>query len=111
MNDVHMFNIEVAKQLGVDAAAVLHYITSEAVLNYSKGVEVYDGRGWVPGGQKALEKCFPYITARKIRTIIKTLKAADLITGEAKNRSRFDRTESYSPTEKALRLIGVVHPV
>lgn len=95
----HHFNAEVAKVVGVTAAAVLHNFVFWCEKNAADERNRRDGRVWAYASIKSLTRLFPYLSERQIRTAIdKLVEAGFLVKGDF-NLDKFDRTVWYSVTE------------
>lgn len=103
MGAVHFFNINAAQEVGIAAAAVLHVIASRVKAHETLEENLKDGKAWMTGGQQALVDECPYITARTMRTVIKTLTDAGLI----EVGKHFGRFTCFTITQKARILLGM----
>lgn len=103
MGAVHFFNVTAAQEVGIAAAAVLHVIAARVKAKETLGENIKDGKAWMTGGQQALVDECPYITARTMRTVVKTLTDAGLIEVE----KHFDRFTCFTITEKTRALLGM----
>lgn len=98
MSLVHHFNVQVAEELGVNAAilaANVQFWCAKNEANESKR-HFHDGRYWTFNSVSALEKLFPYLTIKQIRTALdKCVENGLLLCGQFNNDKR-DRTKWYS---------------
>lgn len=103
----HVFDIDVAQEVGVNAAILLENIAHWIEHNKANEENYHDGHYWTFNSMKAFEELFPYIKARGIRTALEKLKEEGLIIVGNYNKSPYDRTQWYTLTEKAEALLGV----
>ena len=98
MSLVHHFNVQVAEELGVNAAilaANVQFWCAKNEANESKR-HFHDGRYWTFNSRSALTKLFPYLSEKQIRGALdKCVEAGLLICGNYNNDKR-DRTKWYS---------------
>lgn len=96
----HSFDIEIAKQYGIEEAVILNNIYYWIEKNRANGQHFYDGYYWTYNSVKAFNELFPYMSAKKIRNALKHLIDEEiLITGNYNERA-YDRTLWYALTEK-----------
>lgn len=103
----HIFDIDVAQLVGLNAAAILENIAHWCEHNAANNTNLHDGHYWTYNSTKAFSELFPYMTVNVIRTAIKKLKDNELILTGNYNKSAYDRTMWYTLTEKAETLLGV----
>ena len=105
----HVFDIDVAQEVGVNAAILLeniaHWIEHNRA-NEDKN-SLHDGRYWTYNSMKAFSELFPYLKPNAVRTALKKLKDADLIIVGNFNKLAYDRTQWYALTEKAEAMLGI----
>lgn len=96
----HIFDIEIAKQYGVNAAIILQNI--EYWITYNKANEkcFYEGRYWTYSSVRAFEELFPYLSGQQIRTALQKLMDDEVIIKGCFNKTGMDRTTWYAITEK-----------
>ena len=113
----YKFNIEIAKQYGVNEAIFVNNIywwtekNSKSEINYHT-VELYSKNGektiisayWTYNSMRAFEEVFPFWTKRQIRTIIENCKKKELIVTSNLNQKKYDRTMWYALTDKTKEL-------
>lgn len=95
----HHFNVEVAKVVGVTAAAVLHNFVFWCEKNAADERNHRDGRVWAYASIKSLTRLFPYLSDKQIRTAIDKLVGAGLLVKGDFNLDKFDRTVWYAVTD------------
>lgn len=103
----HVFDVEVAQMVGVNAAILLENIAHWCEHNKANGENYHDGHYWTYNSMKAFEELFPYIKARGIRTALDKLREEGLIIVGNYNKSAYDRTQWYTLTEKSEALFGI----
>ena len=110
---IHVFDTDVAKKYGVNAAIILQNIAYWIMQNEANETNFYDGRYWTFNSKRAYGELFPYMTAKQIRTAIeKLIEDGVLVTGNY-NKLAYDRTAWYSLTEKGksiCRIGQMEHP-
>lgn len=103
----HVFDIEVARIVGVNAAILLENIAYWCEHNQANEENYHDGHYWTFNSMKAFEELFPYIKPNAIRTALGKLKDAGLIIVGNYNKSAYDRTSWYALTDKANAILGI----
>lgn len=91
-----VFDPEVAKDVGTDAAIILSNIEFWQATNQANKRNFHDGRYWTYNSTKAFSELFSYLSDRKIRTCLDKLEAKNYITAGNYNKSKYDRTKWYS---------------
>ena len=104
----HVFDIEVAQIVGVNAAVLLENIARWVDHNRANEEKrsFHDGRYWTYNSMRAFGELFPYLKPNAVRTALKKLKDADLLLVGNFNKLAYDRTQWYALTEKAEALLG-----
>ena len=101
----HFFDVEIAKQLGINSAILLENLYFWIKKNEANKKHHYDGKYWTYNSVEAFTKLFPYFTYDSIRYSLEKLeKAGYIITGNY-NQMPMDKTKWYALTEKAYSLI------
>lgn len=103
----HVFDIEVARIVGVNAAILLENIAYWCEHNQANEENYRDGHYWTFNSMKAFEELFPYLKPNAIRTALGKLKDAGLIIVGNYNKSAYDRTSWYALTDKANAILGI----
>ena len=105
----HVFDIDVAQEVGVNSAILLeniaHWVEHNRANEDKKSF--HDGRYWTYNSMKAFSELFPYLKPNAVRTALKKLKDADLIIVGNFNKLAYDRTQWYALTEKAEAILGI----
>lgn len=101
----HSFNIEIAKDVGINSAVLLNQIYWWVKKNEVDERNFYDGKYWTYNSKKGFCKYFPYFSERQIEYALKKLiDEGYVITGNY-NTSPYDRKLWYSITEKSYRIL------
>lgn len=98
-------NFEIAKLVGVNAALVLSLIARRTKTATTDGIYYHDGRFWMRASMENMSERVPFLSVAAVRTAIRKLKEAGLITVANHNETRLDHTRWYTLTEKAEELI------
>lgn len=104
---VHYFDVEVAKEYGVNAAIILSNIAFWVVKNEANGEHFHDGYYWTYNSVSAYSEMFPYLTEKQIRTALETLRAENIIIAGNYNSDKRDRTLWYALTEKGRSICRI----
>ena len=113
----YKFNIEIAKQYGVNEAIFIQNLwwwierNRQSEINYYT-VELRSKHGeseiisdyWTYNSMRAFEEVFPFWSKRQIRTIIENCKKKELIVTSNLNQRKYDRTMWYALTDKVKKL-------
>lgn len=97
----HYFDIEVAKEVGVNAAIVYENIAFWVKHNAKQGKNLKEGVHWMYATQKELSEQFDYLSIKQVRTALEKLEEHEYIKTGSFNRHGYDRTTWYTITEKA----------
>lgn len=95
----HMFDVDVAKEVGIIAAILFQHIAFWCQHSYANGTNYYEGRYWTYNSIKAFRDIFPYLSKSQVDTALKKLVDAGLIVKGNFNKSTYDRTAWYALTE------------
>lgn len=95
----HLFDVNVACQVGVVAAILFQNIAYWCQHSQANGTNYHDGMFWTYNTVKAFKAIFPYLSSKQIDTSIKKLVDAGLIVKGNYNKSSYDRTTWYAITE------------
>ena len=96
----HIFDVDIAKQYGVNAAVLLENIGYWIKQNEANEVNFYDGRYWTFNSRRAYRELFPYMSERQIATALEKLIDNGLIMTGNYNKLAYDRTLWYALTKK-----------
>lgn len=92
----HHFDIEVAQDVGVNAAVIYNNIQFWCNKNAANNKHFHDGYFWTYNSIKAFTELFPYMTQRQIEYALKKLIEANYIIKGNYNASRYDKTLWYA---------------
>ena len=99
---IHAFETEIAADVGIPAAIILHSIALWCEKNERDGRNYHDGRYWTFDTLADIAVKFPYVSYRTTRRAIAELvEKGYLLTGNY-NKATFDRTCWYAPSDKTL---------
>ena len=96
----HYFNIEVAKEAGVNAAIVFQNLSHWILHNAKQGRNFQDGTHWMFSTQAAIAEQFEYLSVKQCRTAIDKLIELEYIKTGNYNSHAYDRTRWVALTEK-----------
>lgn len=97
----HSFDVEIAKEYGVNCAIILKNIHFWVMKNEANEKHFHDGRYWTYNSVKAFSILFPYMGDKQIRNALTTLEKEGLLLVGNYNEDTRDRTKWYALTEKA----------
>ena len=106
MSDMHSFNVDVAKEVGVNAALLLQSIKWWCLKNKANDKHYHDGLYWTYNSVKAWQELYPYLGKSAIESALKKLEERGFIKVGNHNKSAYDRTKWYAITDDGLRLFG-----
>lgn len=104
MSDMHSFSVDVAKEVGVNAAILLQSIKFWCAKNKANGKNEHDGLYWTYNSVKAWQELYPYLGKSAIDSALKRLEERGYIRVGNFNKIAYDRTKWYAITEKGLLL-------
>ena len=101
----HSFNVEIAKQYGIEKAVILENFYFWIKKNQANKKNMHGGKAYTFNTASAFAELFPYIKERQIAKILREMENEDelLLSGQFNN---YDRTKSYTLTDKALKMFG-----
>ena len=99
-----MFDTNIAKRYGVNAAILLYNIAYWSKVNEANGNNFYDGHYWTYNSRKAYSELFPYLSERQIKTALDKLIDDGVIITGVYNEYKYDRTMWYALTDKGKAL-------
>ena len=100
----HMFDVDVAKEVGIIAAILFQNIAYWCQHSYANGTNFHEGRYWTYNSIKAFRDIFPYLSKSQVDTALKKLIDTGLIVKGNFNKSTYDRTAWYALTENGNAL-------
>lgn len=106
MANMHSFDVEVAQEVGVNAAILLQSIKWWCLKNKANDRHYHDGLYWTYNSTKALAELYPYLGKGAIGTALRKLEDGGYIRTGNFNKSAYDRTKWYAITAKGFALFG-----
>ncbi len=106
MGDTHSFNVDVAKEVGVNAAILLQSVKWWCEKNRANNKNYHEGLWWTYNSVKAWQELYPYLGKSAIATALKKLEERGYIKTGNYNKSAYDRTTWYAITESGLAFYG-----
>jgi uncharacterized phage protein (TIGR02220 family) len=104
----HLFDVDIAKQYGINAAILLENIGYWIKQNEANEANFFDGRYWTFNSRRAYREMFPYMSERQIATALEKLIADGLIITGNYNKLAYDRTLWYALTKKGECILHFV---
>lgn len=101
----HYFNIDVAKEVGINAAIVFQNLAFWIGHNEEKNLNFHDGKYWTFNSVETMKANIPYMTANQIRLSLQKLKDAEYIITGNYNRMKYDKTLWYSMGERGIAFV------
>lgn len=101
----HSFNVDIAKEYGIEEAIFIHNMYFWIKKNAANNVHLYDGRRWTYNSAKAYAELFPYMNENKIYRVIKSLTSYDIIVKGNYNDNKYLQTSWYAFTDKGLEVL------
>lgn len=101
---LHMFDPQIAKEYGVNAAIIFQNLAYWIEHNRANNTNLHDDRYWTYNSVRAFSLLFPYLTDKQIRGALKKLEEGGLIVVGNYNKSAYDRTRWYALAEKGFSI-------
>lgn len=101
----HSFDIEIAKEYGVNCAVILNNIYFWIQKNEANGDHYHDGLYWTFNSVKAFNDLFPYLSEKQIRSALSKLEDGGIIKTGNYNKVAYDRTKWYAITQKGISIL------
>lgn len=101
----HIFDIEIAKQYGINAAILLENIGFWTAQSEANEINFHDGSYWTFNSCRALQELFPYMSKRQIHSALEKLINDGLIVTGNYNKVAYDRTLWYTLTQKGKSIL------
>lgn len=92
----HKFNIELAREIGVNQAIMFNHIVFLVQKNKANKKNFHENRIWTYNSIEAFCKIFPYWKKHQIRYILDSLEKSGLIMKGNFNENKYDRTSWYA---------------
>ena len=102
----HSFDIEIAKQYGVNCAIILKHIYFWVEHNRTNNKHLHDGKYWTYNSVKAFSEQFEYLGEKQIRNSLDILEDEGLIEVGNYNQDGRDKTKWYTVTNKGCELLN-----
>ena len=99
----HNFDIDLAKEYGVDIAIVINNLAFWIQKNKANGKHIHEGKVWTYNSTKAFKELFPYWTENQIRRILENMQKHGIIETGNYNSNAYDRTKWYTFTEAFVK--------
>lgn len=98
----HHFEIHMAEKYGIEAAILIDNFIFWTRTNAAAQKNFHEERYWCFGSPEFFQKYFPYMTTRKVKTILQNcVKQGVLVQGNY-NKKKYDRTNWYSLSDEVL---------
>ncbi|MCH9769609.1 MAG: hypothetical protein K0U12_01905 [Gammaproteobacteria bacterium] len=98
----HHFEIHMAEKYGIEAAIFIDNFIFWTRTNAAAQKNFHEERYWCFGSPEFFQKYFPYMTIRKVKTILQNcVKEGVLVQGNY-NKKKYDRTNWYSLSDEVL---------
>jgi hypothetical protein len=101
----HSFDINIAKEYGIEAAIILNNLHFWHERNKANEKHFYDGIYWTYNSVTGWMKLFPYMSRDKIKNSLSKLKESGLIMAANYNENKYDKTLWYGLTDFALSIL------
>lgn len=101
----HSFDVDVAKEYGVNSAIVFDAINSKTLQGVGNERLCINGHWWTRVSVTTLMELLPYMTRDKIKNALKCLADAGLLYAEYHSADSRDRTKWYALTQKGFDTI------
>lgn len=92
----HHFDIDVAKEYGVIEAVLINHLQMWIKKLMANEANLHDDKTWVSCSNKALERLFPYLSTRALRTALGHLRDKGVIEVGNYNDNTYNRTLWYA---------------
>ena len=102
----HSFNVNLAKEYGIEEAVIVNNIYFWIKHNVANDVNKHDGRYWTFNSAKALAELFPYMNEKKIARIISSLADNGIVLKGHFCDNKAIRTNWYSFSDTFLSVLN-----
>ena len=92
----HSFDIELAREFGVNAAILFNNICFWINKNRANGKNFFDGDYWTYNSKRAFAELFPYMSERQVGSALQKLIDAKMIKTGNYNEDKRDKTTWYA---------------
>lgn len=107
---VYNFDINVAKEYGVNEAIMIANLQFWIAKNKANGRNFKDGHYWTYNSKRALLELFPFWSEQNIKTILEHLKNKNVLITANHNTNQYDRTLWYAFVDEDRWLSEVKDP-
>lgn len=107
---IHCFDVEVAKQYGVNEAIFIHHLQHWILKNRANQKHFHDGRTWTYNSVKAYSDLFPYLSTKQVRSAIESLIQKGVILKGKFNDHWSDHTNWYAFAHEELWIGKTICP-
>lgn len=104
-NTHHIFNKNIAKEFGINAAIILENMMFWLEKNQANEVNYYEGKYWTFNSISAYAKIFNYLSERQIKYALDSLEEQGIIETGNFNKKGFDRTKWYTITDYGYSIL------
>ena len=92
----HSFDVELAREFGVNAAILFNNICFWINKNRANGKNFFDGDYWTYNSKRAFAELFPYMSERQVGSALQKLVEARMIKTGNYNEDKRDKTTWYA---------------
>lgn len=92
----HSFDIDIAKEVGINAAIIYKHIQFWCAKNKANDKHFHEGYYWTYNSSKAYTELFPYMTERQINYALTKLIESGYIIKDKFNKAAYDQTNWYA---------------
>ncbi len=93
------FNIELAREYGINAAILIHHFQKCIGFSYSSKINFHEGKYWARQSIKEIAAHLPELTIRSIRTVLSKLVDKKVLIKGNFNKNKYDHTAWYAFTD------------
>lgn len=104
--NTHSFNVDLAKEIGLEGAILLQHFYYWYQNNKEKKGYKKDGKIWTYNSYPGLSIIFPYLNQRQIKYRVEKLTDDGFLIKGNYNKIAYDRTNWYTLSDKSLELFG-----
>ena len=96
-SSVHCFSVELAKDVGMEKAAIIHHIRFWLKKNGANEHNINDGKSWTHQTARQVAEALPYLKEKSIsRWLGELVKGGYLLATDQYNKTKYDRTMWYA---------------
>ena len=105
-HDFTVFDNDVAKKYGIRESIILCSFYRLVKHKAANSAKTKDGKYWVMNSATSLSKLYPFMSFDQVKKTVVKMEKEGLIESTIITNSPFDRTKSYTITEKGLKELG-----